>query len=178
MLVCANKQDLGKPMTANDLTDHFDLDSCKCNHLCVECTASGPEGSTPCQSFMEGVTWLVNTVSVQFNALQERVKKDTEIEREKQERKMRERRERVEKMKAQRLEESKKAEAPAEQDASPKDSVQPPTEAAEETSPKIPGSPESVYAVEESCGTEASQNEGMVASPGEKEVELPGVVAA
>ncbi len=75
LLVCANKQDAAHsaadaaanenanndnasgakpPLSANDLTDYFDLDSCKCNHLCIECTARGSEGSAPSKDLTEG----------------------------------------------------------------------------------------------------------------------------
>jgi len=70
LLVCANKQDEAvaaaskgaagagaKPaLSANDLTEYFDLDSCKCNHLCIECTARGSEGSAPSKDLIE-TTW-------------------------------------------------------------------------------------------------------------------------
>ncbi|QDZ24152.1 ADP-ribosylation factor-like protein [Chloropicon primus] len=183
LLVCANKQDLTNTMTANDLTDYLELDALKCNHLCVECSAKGKEGSTPSESFMEGVRWLVHTANVQYTSLEERIKTDVRIEKEKQEKKMAERRERVEKMKALRQEESKRAEEEAKHQEQAegekrveKDDMQmqqsPSSLKSSSPIPK-PGSPEAVYAVKDVESPEEPEG-----SPDlhQEEAQLPGVI--
>ena len=179
--MCANKQDVENAMSANDLIDYLDLDSYKCNHLCIECTVKGKEGSVPNKDFMEGMQWLLHTASVQYTSLQERVKRDTQLEKEKQEKKMEERRLRVEKLKAERQEENKRlaAEQEKEEQASPSS----PSLSSANKSP-TPGSPESLYAVpdenepkvNESCVVEAAreqQQEGLQ----EQQIVLPGVIS-
>ena len=143
-------------MTANDLRDYLDLDSLKCNHLCVDCSAAGKEGSTPDESFLEGMGWLVRTAGVQYASLQARVEEDVRVEKEKQEKKMEERRLRVEKLRQERLEQAKAEEA----EESPAEQQSPPSPPRQE-----PGSPEAVYAVEEEprrCDEGESQGQAQI----------------
>ena len=192
--MCANKQDSDGAMSANDLIEYLDLDSYKCNHLCIECTAKGKEDSVPNKDFIQGVDWLLHTASVQYTSLEERIRKDTTLEREKQEKKMQERRLRVERMKEQRRQEEEEEKKRLDQMESRKQQLEPePSEEEEEegneetaNSPSVqrvhtPGSPESLYAVESQENTLTTKSQeacgGEVVAQDEEEVVLPGVIS-
>ena len=138
--------------------------------------------------------WLVHTASVQYTSLQERVRRDVAVEKEKQERKMAERRERVERMKTLRQQESKRAEEEqaglemrSRDAAADGGEVGTPQSMSRSSSPPMStkekaGSPEVVYAVgkpDAAVQVEELEEESFSPPPDELEAgaDLPGVVA-
>ena len=139
-------------------------------------------------SVSKGVEWLLNTASVQYTSLQDRINKDVLIEKEKQEKKMEERRQRVEKMKALRQQQQEKEEEQQNQQDEQSEKEKEPAGGGGEKEAGSPISPKAgVYAVddeepqlaqEDSCAAqvllEGNEKDKQMDS---QEVELPGVIA-
>ena len=135
-------------------------------------------------SLAAGVDWLLHTASVQYPSLQERIRKDTTLESEKEEKKMQERRLRVERMKEQRRQEEEGErkrlenleENKQQQDQSEPSTPAPQGEKQATSAVHTPGSPESLYAVDSRDNTPVACA-GEVVAQEQEEVLLPGVIS-
>lgn len=99
ILIFLNKQDLN-PLSATELV--LDLDELKCPTHVVTCKAlenNELAGSSPV--IMEGLAWLVGQVDADREALEERVKRDVKVRKEREKAEREERRRRREEERAQ-----------------------------------------------------------------------------
>ncbi|KAM8977017.1 ADP-ribosylation factor-like protein 13B [Pelodytes ibericus] len=112
ILVLANKQDVKESMYESDIIELLSLEKlvnenkCYCN--VAQCSATMGYGKKFDKSIKNGFNWLLTKISSDYEALHERVQRDTTEQREKEELDKRERAERVKRIR----EEREKAEAP------------------------------------------------------------------
>eukprot|EP00163_Fabomonas_tropica_P031155 TRINITY_DN7310_c0_g1_i1.p1 TRINITY_DN7310_c0_g1~~TRINITY_DN7310_c0_g1_i1.p1 ORF type:complete len:359 (+),score=76.38 TRINITY_DN7310_c0_g1_i1:74-1150(+) len=103
ILIFANKQDLPDARKPADIAKDINLDKVLDSEYHITmCTALVEEGQPFDDNIEKGVQWLVDRVHNNYKSLDERVQRDTELQRLEQERKQKEQAERVRKMKEER----------------------------------------------------------------------------
>ncbi|XP_038658115.1 ADP-ribosylation factor-like protein 13B isoform X2 [Scyliorhinus canicula] len=109
VLVLANKQDCDGALAEADIIEYLSLEKLVNENKCLcqiePCSAALGYGKKLDKAIRKGLGWLLNTVAKDYDALQERVQKDTMEQKAQEEKEKRERAERVQRIREERAKE-------------------------------------------------------------------------
>ncbi|NWJ02698.1 AR13B protein, partial [Crypturellus undulatus] len=123
MLVLANKQDREGALSEADVIESLSLEKLVNEHKCLcqiePCSAVMGCGKKIDKSIKKGLYWLLHIIAKDFDALHERIQRDTKEQKAFEEQKKQERAERVRKIREERYSEKEGRNAPDEEDFGP-----------------------------------------------------------